>query len=111
MRRRPTSTTGATAEALALAAALAAIPSSPAVAAAGLPFAGPVAAGPAEDASAPIDLPLGGAAFWDGPTIASGDVPDPSLCGTVAPCPTYRLRLADIWPRNVWPGARPHPSG
>jgi hypothetical protein len=79
--------------ALILGGALAA--SQPAAAAPLDPFAGTVAAAPADAAAAPIDLPLGGTAFWDGPTIASGDVPDPSLCGVAGPCPTYGLRLAD----------------
>jgi hypothetical protein len=45
-------------------------------------------------------LAAGQSDFWDGPTIASGNVQDPSLCGTAAgPCETYTLKLTQ-------PGAR-----
>jgi hypothetical protein len=44
-------------------------------------------------------LAAGQAAFWNGPTIASGNVRDASLCGTAAPCPTYALKVTQ-------PGAR-----
>jgi hypothetical protein len=39
-------------------------------------------------------LNAGEATFWDGPTVASGDVEDPSLCGTPAgSCQTYSIHL------------------
>jgi Lysyl oxidase len=44
--------------------------------------------------------PLSEGLFWNGPTVASGNVRDPSLCDTPAgPCFTYKLHVAD-------PGAR-----
>ena len=38
------------------------------------------ARGTRQAASAPKPLRAGGSTFWDGPTIASGNVLDPSLC-------------------------------
>jgi hypothetical protein len=58
---------------------------------------GPRAVSPLAD-SPPADALYGGV-FWDGTTVASGDVPDPSLCGTAGPCFTYHLHLPG-------PGAR-----
>ncbi len=47
---------------------------------------------------AATDAPLGVGAFrfWKGVTVASGDVPDPSLCGVSRPCYS--------WPLNVGAG-------
>src|SRR5205807_6647430 len=55
----------------------------------------------ADDPPAPPGAGLGAGqfAFWQGPTISSGDVQDPSLCDVAAPCPTYALKLTA-------PGAR-----
>lgn len=39
-------------------------------------------------------LPPGGIRFWQGPTVASGDVPSASDCGTAGPCFTWPLKLA-----------------
>jgi hypothetical protein len=53
--------------------------------------AGPPAVFPLADAP-PADALYAGV-FWDGTTVASGDVPDPSLCGTAGPCFNYRLHM------------------
>src|SRR5207245_10705326 len=55
---------------------------------------------PAWPRPAPRRLDAGEASVWGGPTVASGDVQDPSLCGTAAgSCQTYTIRLNQ-------PGAR-----
>src|SRR4051794_36627610 len=52
-------------------------------------------AAPAPASAAAGALKPGKATFWQGPTVASGNVEDPSLCGTPAgDCQTYTLRLA-----------------
>jgi hypothetical protein len=38
-------------------------------------------------------MPAGGFRFWRGPTVASGDVPDPSACGVSGPCYQWPLRV------------------
>jgi hypothetical protein len=47
------------------------------------------------DTSAPAagdqPLPPGGFRFWQGPTVSSGDVPDPSACGISGPCYQWAL--------------------
>src|SRR5690242_7658847 len=48
---------------------------------------------PAAAHAATLDIAPDGAAFWNGLTIASGNVRDASLCDVVAPCPTYTLKL------------------
>ena len=48
---------------------------------------------PAAAQAAPLDILPDGDAFWNGVTIASGNVRDASLCDVVAPCPTYTLKL------------------
>src|SRR4051812_35747698 len=44
--------------------------------------------------SEPIALSVGGARFWLGGQIDSGNVQNPALCDVVAPCPTFELHLA-----------------
>jgi hypothetical protein len=44
--------------------------------------------------STPVPLAVGEARFWLGGQIASGDLPDPSFCDVLAPCPSFELDLA-----------------
>jgi hypothetical protein len=44
-----------------------------------------------EPPSSPLQLTLDAPLFWLGGQIESGDVPDASLCGVLAPCPTFDL--------------------
>src|SRR5437763_8974532 len=59
------------------------------------PSSGTRASQPAHDG-----LDAGEATFWNGPTVASGNVQDPGFCGTAAgACQTYSLRLNEAGER------------